>query len=107
MFGLVGVLITLVIQSSSATIALTTVLLADGFFSFDVAAALILGENVGTTGTANLAAVFANRNGKRTALIHFLFNLFGVLLVIPVFSLAVQGWKAWPAFCLAETRKRS
>lgn len=90
-FGLVGVLITLVIQSSSATIALTTVLLADGFFSFEVAAALILGENVGTTGTANLAAVFANRNGKRTALIHFLFNLFGVLLVIPVFSLAVQG----------------
>lgn len=89
--GIIGVLITLLIQSSTATIALTIVLLSEGYVDFEVAAALVLGENIGTTATANIAAIIANRKAKRTAFVHFLFNLTGVLLLIPFFRLAVSG----------------
>ncbi|HQO49355.1 MAG TPA: Na/Pi cotransporter family protein [Bacteroidales bacterium] len=89
--ALVGFLITLLIQSSTATIALTIVLMSDGYFDFEVAAALVLGENIGTTATANFAAIFANKNAKRVALIHFLFNLFGALTILPFFYYTVTG----------------
>lgn len=89
--GLIGVLITLLIQSSTATIALTIILLSEGFVDFEVAAALVMGENIGTTATANIAAIIANRKAKRTAFIHFLFNLGGVVLLMPFFRWAVMG----------------
>ncbi len=101
--AILGIFITLIVQSSTATIALTTVLLGDGFISFEVAAALVIGENIGTTGTANLAAVFSNRNGKRTALIHFLFNLAGALLILPFFRYAVHGVEYLSAFLLQNS----
>jgi phosphate:Na+ symporter len=88
--ALIGIGITILIQSSTATITLTIVLLSEGMVSFEMAAALIVGENIGTTATANIAAIVANRNAKRTALIHFLFNLIGALLIIPVFNYAIQ-----------------
>ncbi len=86
----IGIAITFIIQSSTATIALTIVLLSEGLIGFEVAAALVIGENIGTTATANIAAIVANRNAKRTALIHFLFNLIGALLIIPFFHYFVE-----------------
>jgi len=65
--------------------------MSDGYFDFEVAAALVLGENIGTTATANFAAIFANKNAKRVALIHFLFNLFGALTILPFFYCTVTG----------------
>lgn len=87
-FVLIGVVITLLVQSSSAAIALTLVLTAEGWLSFPLAAAIVLGENIGTTITANLAALVANVHAKRAARAHFLFNFFGsigALLLFPGF----------------------
>ncbi|MBU1368627.1 MAG: Na/Pi cotransporter family protein [Bacteroidetes bacterium] len=89
--GFMGIILTIIIQSSTATIALTIVLLSEGMISFEVAAALIVGENIGTTATANIAALVANRDAKRTALIHTLFNIIGALILIPFFNAFVQG----------------
>ncbi|MBW6492710.1 MAG: Na/Pi cotransporter family protein [Lentimicrobium sp.] len=85
LFALSGLIITLIIQSSSATITLTFVLCANGYISFEAAAAMILGENLGTTVTANVAAIVANRAAKRIALGHTLFNLFGLIWVFILF----------------------
>lgn len=75
----IGMIITLMFQSSSATIALTMVLAAQGWLSLDDALAMVLGENIGTTFTAILASMVANRTAKRTALAHLLFNVIGVI----------------------------
>ena len=83
-FLLIGTLLTVVIQSSSATMALTLVMCNNGWISFESAAAMVLGENIGTTITANLAAVVANASAKRAARLHFLFNVFGVIWVISI-----------------------
>lgn len=84
----IGIGLTLIVQSSSAAMALVLVMTYEGWISFPLAAAIILGENIGTTVTANLAALVANAHGKRAARAHFLLNLFGViwaLLAFPVF----------------------
>lgn len=75
---LAGALTTLLIQSSSATIGITIALASTGIVDFQAAAALVLGENIGTTVTANLAAIGANKAAKQAALGHFLFNVIGV-----------------------------
>lgn len=85
-FLLVGVGLTLIIQSSSAVMALTLVMCFNGWISFDMAAAMVLGQNIGTTITANLAALVANTTAKRTAMAHLLFNVFGVVLILIVFK---------------------
>lgn len=85
-----GLLITLVIQSSSATIALTFVICNQGYISYEAAAAMILGENLGTTITANLAAIVANRSAKRLALGHTLFNFFGLIWAFAFFGFLVK-----------------
>ena len=77
----IGTILTMVIQSSSATMALTLVMCNNGWISFDIAAAMVLGENIGTTITANIAAAIANVSAKRAARAHFLFNLMGVIWV--------------------------
>ena len=85
LFILFGAVFTALIQSSSATITLTIILTLRGIIPYDLAAALILGENIGTTITANLAAIIANRPAKRSAFSHTLFKLIGVMWMLPVF----------------------
>ncbi|HLP13090.1 MAG TPA: Na/Pi cotransporter family protein [Flavobacteriales bacterium] len=80
-----GMVLTMIVQSSSAMMTLTIVLSGKGILSFEMAAAMIVGENIGTTITANLAAVVANRNAKRVALWHTLFNVFGAIIVMALF----------------------
>ena len=80
----IGTLLTVVIQSSSATMALTLVMCHNGWISYEMAVGMILGENIGTTITANIAALIANVSSKRAALAHSLFNVFGVIWV-PIF----------------------
>lgn len=94
MFVGIGTLLTIVVQSSSAAMALTLVMCNAGWISFPLAAAIILGENIGTTITANLAALIANVHAKRAARAHLIFNVFGVLwmlLLFPVFLSLIRN----------------
>ncbi|MCE5226257.1 MAG: Na/Pi cotransporter family protein, partial [Porphyromonadaceae bacterium] len=81
----IGTLLTIIVQSSSATVAITLIMCTKGWIPYDMAAAMILGENIGTTITANLAAIPANVSAKRAAIAHLLFNVFGVLWVMALF----------------------
>lgn len=82
LFLLIGTLMTIVVQSSSATVAITLIMCVKGWIPFEMGTAMILGENIGTTITANLAALNANTVAKRTAFSHFLFNILGVVWVL-------------------------
>jgi phosphate:Na+ symporter len=82
LFLMIGTILTVVIQSSSATMALTLVMCYNGWISYDMAVAMVLGENIGTTITANIAAAMANTSAKRAALAHLVFNVFGVIWVL-------------------------
>ena len=87
-FLVFGTILTLVLQSSSATMALTLIMLNMGWIRFDMACAMVLGENIGTTITANIAAAVGNTSARRSALAHTVFNVFGViwaLIAYPVF----------------------
>lgn len=83
---LVGALVTMVIQSSSATMAITMTLCATGLINFPTACALVLGENIGTTITANIASIGASVVAKRSARVHMMFNIFGVFWVLIFFN---------------------
>jgi phosphate:Na+ symporter len=88
LFITVGALMTIVVQSSSAAIAFTLILTSEGWISFPLAAAIVLGENIGTTITANLAATVGNVHAKRSARAHLIINLIGAtwaLLLLPPF----------------------
>ncbi|NVO02203.1 MAG: Na/Pi cotransporter family protein [Bacteroidetes bacterium] len=87
----VGILVTAIVQSSSATITLTLVMASGGWITFETAAALVLGENIGTTITANIAAIVANTNGKRVAMAHTLFNVIGVIWALIFFKWFLLG----------------
>ncbi len=93
-FIFVGTILTIVVQSSSASMALTIVLLSKGWIDFPTAAAMVLGENIGTTITAQLASLMANINAKRAAMAHTLFNLAGVLWMLILFNpfLKMANW---------------
>ena len=84
-FLLFGTVLTLVLQSSSATMALTLIMVNMGWIPFEMGAAMVLGENIGTTITANIAAAVGNANARRAALAHTLFNLFGVCWALALF----------------------
>lgn len=84
-FMVTGACMTLMLQSSAATMAITMVLVANGYIPFEMAAAMVLGENIGTTITSNIAASVANVSAKRTARAHMLFNVFGVCWVFAIF----------------------
>ena len=86
-----GTILTVIIQSSSATMALTLVMTYNGLIPFEMAAAMVLGENIGTTITANLAALVANVSAKRTARAHLIFNIFGVMWMLAVFPWFLEG----------------
>ena len=81
-----GTALTLVLQSSSATMALTLIMLSMGWIPFEMACAMVLGENIGTTITANIAASVGNTQAKRAAMSHTLFNVFGVLWALIFFK---------------------
>jgi phosphate:Na+ symporter len=84
---LIGAILTIVVQSSTATIGITIALASTGILTFEASVALILGENIGTTITTNLAAIGTNLAARRTALAHFLFNAFGVCYMLLFFTL--------------------
>ncbi len=81
-FVLVGTVVTIIVQSSSAAMAITLTLCANGLLPFEVAAAMILGENIGTTITAELASLVGNTAAKRSARIHSMFNIIGVTWMV-------------------------
>lgn len=85
-FVFVGTVLTIVLQSSSATMALTLVMSSQGWIPFEMAAAMVLGENIGTTITANLAASVGNVSSKRAAMAHTVFNIFGVIWVLVLYK---------------------
>ena len=85
LFLLAGAVITLMLQSSATATAITMLLVAQGYIPFTMATAMVLGSNLGTTITSNIAAAVANVSAKRTARAHFLFNLFGVVLALVFF----------------------
>ena len=86
LFMLAGAIITLMLQSSATATAITMLLVAQGYIPFTMATAMVLGSNLGTTVTSNIAASVANLSAKRTARAHFLFNLFGVILALVFFK---------------------
>ena len=85
-FLVFGTLLTLVLQSSSATMAITLIMLSMGWIPFNMACAMVLGENIGTTITANIAASVGNTQAKRAAMSHTIFNVFGVIWALIFFG---------------------
>ncbi len=95
MFVLIGALVTIIVQSSSAAMAVTLTLVYKGWLPLDVAAAMVLGENIGTTITAELASMVGNVHAKRSARIHSLFNIIGVawmVLLLPFVMKYLSGF---------------
>ena len=92
-FLVCGTLLTLVLQSSSATMAITLIMLSMGWIPFNMACAMVLGENIGTTITANIAAAGGNTQAKRAAMSHTIFNVTGVIWALILFKpfLALVG----------------
>ena len=90
-FVLVGAVITMIVQASAATMAITLIMCANGWISFELGAALAMGQNIGTTITANLAALTGNTQARRAALAHLLFNVFGVIVVLLIFNPFIHG----------------
>lgn len=84
-FLVIGTLLTIVVQSSSATMAITLIMVSKGWISYELGAAMVLGENIGTTITANIAAIPANISAKRAALAHTLFNITGIIWMLFLF----------------------
>ncbi len=84
-FLLIGTIITCIVQSSAAVMAITILLCSTGVLPIYLGIALVMGENIGTTATANLAALGANTQARRAALGHLVFNLFGVIWVLTLF----------------------
>jgi phosphate:Na+ symporter len=89
-FVFVGAVLTVIVQSSSAAMAITVTMAYMGWIGFETAAAIVLGENIGTTVTAYLASLGTNVNARRTARAHFLFNIFGVIWIAFIFRYFTQ-----------------
>lgn len=85
LFLFIGAVLTMVVQASAATMAITLIMCANGWIDYQLGVALVLGENIGTTITANLAALTGNTQARRAALAHLVFNIFGVCWVLVVF----------------------
>lgn len=106
---LIGAIITMVVQSSSATMGITMALATSGLLTYEAAVALILGENIGTTITANLAAIGTNIAARRTAVAHFLFNFIGVgymLLFFPFFLKFISSMTPGDADFVIQTQQQ-
>lgn len=98
-FVVIGTLLTALLQSSSATITITIIMCQSGWIPLDAALAMIVGENIGTTLTANVAAIVANTAAKRAALSHTLINTLGMIWVVPMLPWIGRGlqmlWGEW------------
>lgn len=94
LFTLVGFIFTLIIQSSSASLALIIVMCGNGWIGFELAAAMVIGTNMGTTITANIAAIIANAEAKKSALAHLFFNVFSAIFAIIAFDqlIFISDW---------------
>lgn len=90
MFVMLGAFVTIIIQSSSAAMALTLAMVGAGTIPFEVACAMVLGENIGTTVTAEIASLIANVHAKRSARIHSMFNIIGVVWMLLIFPLYLK-----------------
>ena len=88
--ALIGCMLTVMVQSSSATLGITISLASQGVISYPTAAALVLGENIGTTITAYLASLGATTNARRAAYFHIIFNLAGVLWITAIFHWYIE-----------------
>ena len=82
----IGTVLTMIVQASAATMAITLIMCANGWIDYHLGVALVLGENIGTTITANLAALTGNTQARRAALAHLVFNVFGVIWVLCLFT---------------------
>ena len=93
LFVLVGALVTMLVQASAATMAITLMLFDMNIpgFGFEQAAALAMGQNIGTTITAFMASLTGNTQARRAALAHMFFNVFGVVIILPIFYPACDG----------------
>ena len=89
-FLVIGTVLTVIVQSSSATVAITLIMCSRGWIGFESAAAMIMGENIGTTITANIAAFSANVSAKRAAFAHLMFNILGVIWMLFIFKFFVN-----------------
>jgi phosphate:Na+ symporter len=87
---LIGTILTMILQSSSATVGVTMALASQGLLDFPASVALVLGDNIGTTITAQLACIGSSVNARQTAMAHTLFNLFGVCYIVIFFPYFVQ-----------------
>lgn len=85
LFLFIGAILTMIVQASAATMAITLIMCANGWIDYHLGVALVLGENIGTTTTANLAALTGNTQARRAALAHLVFNVFGVMWVLVLF----------------------
>ncbi len=85
LFLFIGAILTMIVQASAATMAITLIMCANGWIDYQLGVALVLGENIGTTITANLAALTGNMQARRAALAHLVFNIFGVIWVLILF----------------------
>lgn len=85
LFLFIGAILTMIVQASAATMAITLIMCANGWIDYHLGVALVLGENIGTTITANLAALTGNTQARRAALAHLVFNIFGVMWVLVLF----------------------
>lgn len=107
---LIGALLTILVQSSSATIGITLALATSGLISFETSVALVLGENIGTTITANIAAIGTTLAARRTAFAHFLFNSIGtliILLLLPLYMKFVAALTPGDADFIIQTQSQA
>ena len=91
LFLFIGAVLTMIVQASAATMAITLIMCANGWIDYHLGVALVLGENIGTTITANLAALTGNTQARRAALAHLAFNVFGVIWVFLLFYPFTDG----------------
>ncbi|MDR2734639.1 MAG: Na/Pi cotransporter family protein [Spirochaetota bacterium] len=85
-----GMVLTVIVQSSSATVAITQTMAFQGWLDFESAVSIVLGENIGTTITAQIASVGCSLDAKRAAMVHTMFNVFGVVWVVSIFPIFVK-----------------
>ena len=97
-FLLIGSILTMCVQSSAAVMAITMILCSTGVLPIYQGIALVMGENIGTTVTSNVAALTANTQARRAAMAHMVFNIFGVLWILCVFRPFIHLVCGWVGF---------
>lgn len=104
LFLFIGAILTMIVQASAATMAITLIMCANGWIDYQLGVALVLGENIGTTITANLAALTGNTQARRAALAHLVFNIFGVIWVLILFYPFTEAvsWFVTNVMCISD-----